>query len=763
MSRTADIHRTTGETDVALSLDLDGAGAGERAHGRRLLRPPARRAGPPRRPRPRRAACEGDLETGPAPHGGGHRHRARPGARRGAGRPRRASPASASAVVPMDEARAQLRDRRLRAGRYTAFEARLPAPSASADFDTDLAEEFLRAVANTAKLTLHVRVEAGTNAHHMVEACFKAFARALRAGRGDRPARAGRARPRRGCCERAGRDPRLRHGQPALGREGARARGRRSRELTARPRRACARPTAWCCPAWARCPKAMERVRELGLDELLRERRGRRRARDRHLHGHAAAVRVAPPSSAAPRASGCCAGAVRALDAPGLKVPQIGWNPVVVAARVSALNEGLPDPCAFYHVHSFAPRPARPGGRARHRRLRQRVRQRGGAAAASTGVQFHPEKSGPDGLRLLGELRRSCVAAPHDPPARRWTSATARPCACAQGDFDERDRLRRRPARGRALVRGGRARASCTWWTSTARARASRPTSTTCERITQRAGRAGAVRRRPALDSQSVREALAAGAERVVLGTAAYTRPGPARRGARARGPRACSWRSTCAAGSVSVAGWTQETQMRRRGRDRAPAAARRDAASSTRTSTATGCSRAPTSTRSRRIAGGGARPLPLLGRDRLARATCARCATLRLVNLAGVISGKALYEGRFTSPRRRRRWRSRLMLLRRVIPCLDVDKGRVVKGIEFVQPARRRRPGRAGRRATRRRAPTSSCSSTSPRRTRSARRSSSWRGAAPTTSSSRSRSAAASARSRTPRPCSTRAPTRCR
>ena len=39
----------------------------------------------------------------------------------------------------------------------------------------------MRAVANTAKLTLHVRVEAGTNAHHMVEAAFKAFARALRA------------------------------------------------------------------------------------------------------------------------------------------------------------------------------------------------------------------------------------------------------------------------------------------------------------------------------------------------------------------------------------------------------------------------------------------------------------------------------------------------------------------------------------------------------------------------------------------------------
>ena len=49
-----------------------------------------------------------------------------------------------------------------------------------AGFDTDLAEEFFRAVANSGKLTLHLWVRSGTNAHHMIEACFKAFARALR-------------------------------------------------------------------------------------------------------------------------------------------------------------------------------------------------------------------------------------------------------------------------------------------------------------------------------------------------------------------------------------------------------------------------------------------------------------------------------------------------------------------------------------------------------------------------------------------------------
>jgi imidazoleglycerol-phosphate dehydratase len=49
-----------------------------------------------------------------------------------------------------------------------------------AGFEHEETEEFFRAVASSARLTLHVDVQAGTNAHHMIEACFKAFARALR-------------------------------------------------------------------------------------------------------------------------------------------------------------------------------------------------------------------------------------------------------------------------------------------------------------------------------------------------------------------------------------------------------------------------------------------------------------------------------------------------------------------------------------------------------------------------------------------------------
>ncbi len=84
------------------------------------------------------------------------------------------------AVVPMDEARAACAIDV--SGRpYCACEGfeRLP-PGSIAGFEHETAEEFFRAVASAARLTLHLDLEAGTNAHHMIEACFKAFARALR-------------------------------------------------------------------------------------------------------------------------------------------------------------------------------------------------------------------------------------------------------------------------------------------------------------------------------------------------------------------------------------------------------------------------------------------------------------------------------------------------------------------------------------------------------------------------------------------------------
>jgi imidazoleglycerol-phosphate dehydratase len=176
MNRSAEVARATNETDITLSLSLDGTGEGNRDTGvgffDHLLDALARHGG-----LDLDVKVRGDLETGPhhtVEDTGIALGRAldealedRAGIRR-----------YGSTVVPMDEARASCAID-LSGRPYTAFEGDLPA-EAIADFDSDLAEEFLRAVANTAKLTVHVTIERGTNTHHMVEAAFKAFARALR-------------------------------------------------------------------------------------------------------------------------------------------------------------------------------------------------------------------------------------------------------------------------------------------------------------------------------------------------------------------------------------------------------------------------------------------------------------------------------------------------------------------------------------------------------------------------------------------------------
>jgi imidazoleglycerol-phosphate dehydratase len=176
MTRTAAVERKTGETDIHLSLTLDGSGAGKRdtgvgfldhmldllaRHGRLDLD----------------VTVSGDLQTG-------SHHTVEDTAivlgqaldralddRAGIAR-------YGQATIPMDEARAScfldISGRPL-----VVFEAQLP-PGSTGGFEHELTEEFFRALANATKLTLHLRIEAGTNAHHMIEAAFKSFARALR-------------------------------------------------------------------------------------------------------------------------------------------------------------------------------------------------------------------------------------------------------------------------------------------------------------------------------------------------------------------------------------------------------------------------------------------------------------------------------------------------------------------------------------------------------------------------------------------------------
>ncbi len=175
MSRTSQISRTTGETDVTLSLTLDGRGAGERSTGvgffDHMLDAVARHGR-----LDLDVKVDGDLQTG-AHHTVedtgivlGRALDEALGDRSGIRR-------YGHSVVPMDEARASCAlDISGRA--FLVFSGELPAEQV-ADFDSDLLEEFLRAVSSAARVTVHMKIESGSNTHHMIEAAFKAFARAL--------------------------------------------------------------------------------------------------------------------------------------------------------------------------------------------------------------------------------------------------------------------------------------------------------------------------------------------------------------------------------------------------------------------------------------------------------------------------------------------------------------------------------------------------------------------------------------------------------
>ncbi len=155
-------------------------------------------------------------------------------------------------------------------------------------------------------------------------------------------------------------------------------------------------------------PRAMERMRELGLDELLRERL----QEGTPVLGICLGMQLAFDSSTelgGAAGLGIVPGEVRALAADGLKLPHIGWNEVTFRSS-SPLLADLPQRCAFYHIHSFAPVPDGEQdvlGTAEYGAPFVTAVQRG----CFYGVQFHPEKSSAAGLRMLANFARICIAA----------------------------------------------------------------------------------------------------------------------------------------------------------------------------------------------------------------------------------------------------------------------------------------------------------------------------------------------------------------
>jgi glutamine amidotransferase len=152
-------------------------------------------------------------------------------------------------------------------------------------------------------------------------------------------------------------------------------------------------------------PAGMRAIHELGLDELLIER-----ARAGvPLLGLCLGMQLLFERSEehdGAEGLGLLGGTVRRLNAPGLKLPHIGWSEVRWR-RASPLAEGLPDPSYLYHVHSFAPAPA-------DREVVLATADYGEPFAAIVGLgnvygtQSHPEKSSAHGLALLANFTRLC-------------------------------------------------------------------------------------------------------------------------------------------------------------------------------------------------------------------------------------------------------------------------------------------------------------------------------------------------------------------
>jgi imidazoleglycerol-phosphate dehydratase len=176
MARTASLTRKTSETDITLTLVLDGSGRADVATGIGFLDHMLTAFA-------RHGLFDLDVQAKGDLHIDFHHTTEDVGIVLGqalatALGDKRGIRRFGQALVPMDEALAEVAID-LSGRPFMAWDVAFEQPKIG-EMDTELFEEFFRALAMNGLLTLHVQRRAGHNAHHVAEACFKAVARALR-------------------------------------------------------------------------------------------------------------------------------------------------------------------------------------------------------------------------------------------------------------------------------------------------------------------------------------------------------------------------------------------------------------------------------------------------------------------------------------------------------------------------------------------------------------------------------------------------------
>lgn len=176
MSRQSQIERNTTETKIKLKFDLDGKGRYEISSGVRffdhmleLLTKHGRFD--------LSIECKGDVEVD-AHHSVEDIGICLGLAIKDALKDKAGIIRYATAFTPMDESLSRI-SLDISNRSFLVFDAEFTTPMVG-DFPTELVEEFFRAVAFNAGITLHMKMETGKNNHHMIESLFKGFGRALR-------------------------------------------------------------------------------------------------------------------------------------------------------------------------------------------------------------------------------------------------------------------------------------------------------------------------------------------------------------------------------------------------------------------------------------------------------------------------------------------------------------------------------------------------------------------------------------------------------